>query len=178
MQEEHNPHERHAPVIWLASEDADLPRRRSLLRRLRVLLMAGVVAFALTTWMLVRVENPAALLGLSPGPASVARAHLAALNHGELRTAYDFFSAKYRQQVSFEAYHRLVVSHREMFRTEVVEFETQEAGADRAVLESHITSADGAAYVARFTMVRREGRWWIDDLRWGLVADEDDFIRV
>ena len=166
----------HLPGVALA--EAEERRRRDLLRRLRVLLAAGGLAFALTAWMLVRVQNPAALLGWRPGPSTVARAHLEALNRGELRIAYELFSSQYRQQVPFETYHQLVVTHREMFHTERVAFETREDSGDRAVLESRITTADGVHYRARFTMVRIEGRWWIDDLRWAAEPDEDRFIRI
>lgn len=152
--------------------DDDAGRRRTLLRRLRVLLITSGLAFALTTWMLVRVQNPAALLGWGPGPSTVARAHLEALNRGELRIAYGLFSAQYRQHVPFESYHELVVAHREMFQTSDVSFDIREDSGQRAVLEGHITSAGGERYLARFTMVRIEGRWWIDDLRWG--RDEKD----
>jgi len=152
-------------------------RRTALLRRLRVLLFASTLAFALTTWMLVRVDNPAALLGWGPGPSTVARAHLEALNRGELRVAYELFSTQYRQQVPFDAYHQLVITHREMFLIADATFQETEDSGDRAVLESSITASDGEHYRARFTMIRIEGRWWIDDLRWGL-DEEDSLIRV
>jgi hypothetical protein len=164
---------------FLASEPdpAEARRRASLLRRLRVLLFASTLAFALTTWMLVRVDNPAALLGWGPGPSSVARAYLEALSRGELRAAYDLFSTQYRQQVSFDVYHQLVITHRDMFLIADARFEEAEDSGDRAVLESSITASDGEHYRARFTMVRIDGRWWIDDLRWGL-EEEDTLIRA
>lgn len=152
-------------------------RRTALLRRLRVLLFASTLAFALTTWMLVRVENPAALLGWGPGPSTIARAHLEALNRGELRAAYDLFSTQYRQQVPFNVYHQLVITHREMFLIADASFQETEDSGDRAVLESSITASDGEHYRARFTMVRIDGRWWIDDLRWGL-DEEDSLIKA
>jgi len=152
-------------------------RRAALLRRLRVLLYASTLAFALTTWMLVRVDNPAALVGLGPGPSSVARAHLDALNRGELRVAYELFSTQYRQQVPFDVYHELVITHREMFLIADATFEQTEDSGDRTVLESSITASDGEHYRARFTMVRIDGRWWIDDLRWGL-EEEDSLIKA
>jgi hypothetical protein len=155
-----------------AGDAGETKRRSALLRRLRVLLYAGCAAFTLATWMLVTVQNPLALVGLGPGPSSVARAHLDALRRGELRAAYDLFSTEYRQQVSFEAYHKLVVTHQEMFETISVTFQMEEDSGNHAVLEGRITSADGEHYRARFTMVRVDGRWWIDDLRWGLDEDE------
>lgn len=159
-------------------DPAEARRRAALLRRLRVLLFVSALAFALSTWMLVRVENPAALLGWGPGPSTIARAHLEALNRGELRAAYELFSTQYRQQVSFDAYHELVITHREMFLIADATFEeTEDSAGDHAVLESSITASDGEHYRARFTMVRIEGRWWIDDLRWGL-EEEDSLIKV
>lgn len=158
-------------------DPAEARRRMALLRRLRVLLFAGTLSFALTTWTLVRVENPAALLGWGPGPSSVARAHLEALNRGELRVAYELFSTQYRQQVSFDAYHQLVITHRDMFLIADATFEETEDSGDRAVLEGSITASDGEHYRARFTMVRIDGRWWIDDLRWGLEK-ESTLIRA
>lgn len=141
--------------------------RRTLLRRLLALLMGGGLAFVLTIWVLVRVENPASRWALGSGPSSVVRAHFAALNRGDLRTAYDLFSAHYREQIPFEAYHQLVATHREMFRTQAVEFRSTEVTEKRAVLETRLLAADGERYLARFTMVRLAGRWWIDDIRWG-----------
>jgi hypothetical protein len=158
-------------------DPAEERRRTALLRRLRVLLFASTLAFALTTWMLVRVENPAALLGWSPGPSTIARAHLDALSRGELRVAYELFSTQYRQQVSFNVFHELVVTHREMFLVANATFQETEDSGDRAVLESSITASDGEHYRARFTMVRIDGRWWIDDLRWGL-AEDDTLLRT
>jgi len=172
-------------------DELALPRR-DLLRRLRAVFLAGGLSFALTTWLLVRIENPGGRLEparparLPDGqagesgsePASVARAHLEALNRGELRTAYGFFSAKYRQQISFEAFHELVVTHPEMLRAREVWSTPREISGDHAVLESHLRSPDGACYLARFVMVRAAGRWWIDGLRWIREAQKGDRVQV
>ncbi len=141
--------------------------RRSLRRRLLALLGAGGAAFVLTTWILVRVENPLGRAALGSTPASVVKAHLEALNRGELNAAYAFFSSRYRQKVSFEAYHELVVTHPRMFRTRELRFSRDEESGEHAVLETRLRAEGGERYVARFTLVRAEGRWWIDDLRWG-----------
>ncbi len=164
------------PAEELPAEPAAAPRpddpralaRRGLLRRLLALLAVGVAGFALTTWLLVRVENPARLFGFAKGPAGVVRAHLDALNSGELRTAYDLLSQHYRAQVPFEAFHALVTTHWRMFRTRKVVFRRHEESQHRAVLETHMISADGERYVARFTLVQSDGQWWIDDIRWGI----------
>ncbi len=148
------------------------PVRRSLLRRLVALLAAGGTAFALTTWMLVRVDNP---LGrwrpaANGSPSGVVTAHLEALNRGELRAAYRLFSPHYRRKVSFEAYQRLVMTHLRLFRMRDYRLAPITESNERAVLETHIVAEGGERYLARFTLVRAEGRWWIDDLRWGSEA--------
>ena len=141
--------------------------RRSLRRRLLALLGAGGAAFVLTTWILVRVENPLGRAALGANPANVVKAHLEALNRGELRAAYALFSPRYRQKVSFEAYHELVATHWRMFRTRELRFSRDEESGERAVLETHMLAEGGERCVARFTLVRAQDRWWIDDLRWG-----------
>jgi hypothetical protein len=140
--------------------------RRRYLRRLWMLLATGGLSFALTTWMLVRVENPAGLLGFGPGPRSLVKAHFEALNRGDLRGAYDCFSLHYRAQLPFETYHELVASHWAMFRTREVTLAAQEGAGERVVLLTRVVASDGGRYRARFTLVRRDGRWWIDDVRW------------
>jgi len=140
--------------------------RRGLRRRLLALLAAGGVAFVLTTWTLIRVENPLGPAGSGATPASAVKAHLEALNRGELRTAYALFSPRYRQNVSFEAYHELVVTHWRMFRTRELRFSRDEESSEHAVLETRMLAETGEHYVARFTLVRADGRWWIDDLHW------------
>lgn len=141
--------------------------RRGLRRRLLALLGVGGVAFVLTTWILVRFENPLGPAGLRSSPMSVVRAHLEALNRGELHAAYALFSPRYRQNVSFEAYHELVVRHWRKFRTRELQFSRDEESGERAILETRLLAEGGERYVARFTLVRVDGRWWIDDLRWG-----------
>ena len=152
--------------------------RRTLLRRLLALLAAGGTAFALTTWTLVRYENPLGLLGFGTGPTSVVRAQLEALNRGEFRAAYEMFSSRYRQQVSFEAFQHLVATHRGMFRTRELRVSGHQESGDRAVLETHLLAESGERYRARFTLVRDSGHWWIDDLRWGSEANPKSPVRL
>lgn len=139
---------------------------RSLRRRLWTLLAAGGMAFVLTTWTLVRLDNPPGSGRLGGTPASVVRAHLEALNRGELRAAYGLFSRRYREEVSFEAFHQLVATHGQVFHTRLLRFGKDEESGQRAVLETHLLAEGGEHYLARYTLVRAEDRWWIDDLRW------------
>ncbi len=144
--------------------------RRSLLRRLLALLTAGGAAFALTTWTLVRYDSPFGLFGWgakADRPAGIVKAHLEALNRGEFRAAYALFSRHYREQVSFEEYRRLVLAHRRMLHTRELRVIRQQESGERAVLETSLLAQNGERYTARFTLVRVDGRWWIDDLRWG-----------
>ncbi len=168
------------PLGSSAAPHIEDPVRRSVLRRLMALVVAGSVAFALTTWTLVRVQSPLSRLEFvsGSGPSGVVKAHLEALNRGELRAAYQLFSSEYRRQVSFEAYQRLVLTHVRMFRARDYQLARVNESAERAVLESHILAENGERYLARFTLVRAEGRWWIDDLRWGSEARAKGLLSV
>ena len=153
--------------------------RRGLLRRLKVLLAFGITAFVLTTWMLVRLPNPAALFGgLGRGPETLVQSYFQALNRGELRAAYGMFSAQYRGQVPFEAYHALVVSHRRMFLTREFQVRDTRASTGRTVLLTRLETTDGAHYLAQFTLIHFDGRWWIHDLRWGAEPSQRNIISI
>jgi hypothetical protein len=157
--------------------------QRRMVRRLTALLFTGTVAFTLTTWLLVRGEPqtpaqapvPPAVAPLDiSGPAQTARTQLEALNKGDIRAAYDLFSAHYKQGVSFEAFRQLVSTHREMFRTREEEMESHEESRDRILLNLHLTAEDGESYLAHYTLTRIQGRWWVDDLHWTIDDDSGD----
>ena len=162
------------PLEAVASERER--RRSALLRRLGTLLMASLIAFALTAWSLVRWDGFAEPTGDDAGPSSVVRAQLTALGRGDLREAYDLFSQGYRDRVPFRAFHELVAAHPTMFRPRAIEFGGRQESRVRAVLDTHIVAADGERYLARYTLIVVEGRWWIDDLRWGREAEQTDRI--
>jgi ketosteroid isomerase-like protein len=159
----------------LANEEPELARRRLLLRRLAMLLVAAVAAFSLTTWLLLRLDTAALA---QAEPAAVVRQHLDALNRGDLRAAYAFFSESYRERIAFEAYNAMVAEHREIFTTRKVEFENQQQSGARAVLTTRLLAADGGHYVARFSLIRQKGRWWIDDVRWSAEPRDRRTIRI
>jgi len=183
-----------AVPIWRPAFDRERRRRRALLRRLGALLGTGTLAFTLTTWLLLRHESRAArsgppvpaapkLNGKAPGAASgaeeaagaalhAAREQLEALNQDDIAGAYSYFSPAYRARVPLATFRRLIRAHREMFHTEEQEVTTRSQSNDRVVLDIHVTSDDDEDYVAHFTLVRLEGRWCVDNLRWAL--DEDD----
>ena len=158
-----------------AYEDAAL-RRRSFRHNLFLLLSLALAAFILTAWILVRLDAP---LGFFfSGPQEIVRAQLRALDRGELRPAYDMFSARYRGQVSFDTWHELFVKHWRMFHANVVRSEMPALGGPGVTLEIYLHGADDKDYRARFSLIRSDGRWWIDDVHWSQEADERDFSRT
>jgi hypothetical protein len=165
-----------AAPIDLAGEEAAASRRRSFRRRFALLLSLAVAAFALTTWIMVRVDVPFG--SLFTGPQEVVRAQLRAIGRDEFRPAYDMFSARYREQVSFDAWHELCVSHWRMFHGSVVRAETPEASGPGVKLEIYLRGADDKDYRARFTLIRAGGRWWIDDVHWSEEPEEREISRT
>ena len=149
------------------ADAARVRARRIIVWRLGVLLAAAVFAFALTVWILVRVDLPAGSAGEELAATSVVRAQLDALNRGDLRQAYELFSQRYREQVPFEAFNELVSAHLAMFRARKVDFESREESHARAVLDTHILSTNCVHYFARYTVILVYGRWWFVVVRWG-----------
>jgi hypothetical protein len=176
-----------APIVpqqWLAEnrqaavaahEDAGL-RRRGFRHNLFLLLSLALAAFILTSWILVRLDAPFGFF--SSGPQEIVRAQLRALDRGELRPAYDMFSPRYRGQVSFDTWHELFVTHWRMFHADVVRSETPAYSGPGVTLEIYLRGADDRDYRARFTLIRTDGRWWIDDVHWTEEADERDVSRT
>jgi Domain of unknown function (DUF4864) len=150
--------------------------RRSFRRNLAFLLSLSLAAFILTAWILVRVDTPFAMF--STGPQDIARAQLRALDRGELRPAYNMFSARYRKEVSFDVWHELVITHWRMFHVEVLRAGPPAQKGPRVTLELHLRGADDNEYRARYTLIRLQGRWWIDDVHWAEEPDESDISRT
>src|ERR1019366_4865567 len=157
-----------------AGEEAS--RRRGMRQNLILLLSFTLAAFVLTAWIFVRVDSPFGIL--STGPQEIVRAQLQALDRGELRPAYDMFSARYRQQVSFDVWHELIVTHWRMFHVEGLRAGKPAQTGPRATLEIHLRGADEKDYRARFTLIRLGGRWWIDDVHWAEEPDEHGSFRT
>jgi hypothetical protein len=151
-------------------------RRRGFRHNLLLLLSLALAAFILTSWILVRVDAPFGIF--STGPQEIVRAQLRALDRGELRPAYDMFSARYRGQVSFDTWHELFVTHWRMFHADVVRAETPAYDGPGVTLEIYLHGADDKDYRARFTLIRTDGQWWIDDVHWTQDADERDVSRT
>lgn len=154
----------------------ETPRQRSLRNNLFTLLGLSLASFVLTAWVLVRVESPFGLFG--SGPRDVVSAQLRALDRGEMRVSYSMFSEQYRKQVTFEQWRELVVTHWRLFHAEILGAEPPEQAGQRVVMEIHLRGADEKPYLARFTLIRAQGRWWVDDLHWANEPDERDLEKI
>jgi len=162
-------------AIEAASENVT-SRRRGFRHNLFLLLGLTLAAFILTSWILVRVNSPFAFF--SSGPEELVSAQLRALDRGELRPAYDMFSPRYRGQVSFDTWHELFIRHWRMFHANVVRTESPSISGPGVTLEIYLRGGDEKEYRARFSLVRSDGRWWIDDVHWTEEADERDVSRI
>jgi Domain of unknown function (DUF4864) len=160
-----------------ATPDAhEATRKRSFRHTLLLLLSLTLAAFVLTAWILIRVDSPSGMFAV--GPQEIVRAQLRALDQGQLRPAYDMFSERYRQQVSFDVWHELIVTHWRMFHAEVLRAgEPAQSGAV-VTLEIHLRGADDRDYRARFVLIRSDDRWWIDDVHWAEEPDEQGTVRI
>jgi hypothetical protein len=165
-----------AAIPSFAYVGVETPRQRNLRNNLFTLLGLGLASFVLTAWVLVRIESPFGIF--SSGPNAVVSAQLRALDRGQMRAAYDMFSAQYREKVTFNQWRELVVTHWRLFHAEVLRTEQPEQSGQRATQEIHLRGADSKAYRARFTLIRAQGRWWVDDLRWTAEADERNMQRI
>jgi hypothetical protein len=172
---QHRPSEdRRAEVIAMYADAAE--RRRGFRHNLFLLLGLALAAFILSSWILVRVDSPFGIF--STGPQEVVRAQLRALDHGELRPAYDMFSPRYRGQVSFDTWHQLFITHWRMFHADVLRSETPAQSGKGVTLEIYLHGGDDRDYRARFTLIRTDGRWWIDDVHWEQEPDERAISRT
>jgi hypothetical protein len=154
----------------------DETRKRNLRHNLLLLLSLTLSAFALSAWILVRVNSPFG--SSSRGPQELVRAQLRAVDRGQFRPAYDMFSERYRQQVSFDVWHELIVTHWRMFHGEVLRSGALAQTGPGVTLEIHLRGSDERQYRARFTLIRHSGRWWIDDVHWAEEADEQSTVRT
>jgi len=165
--------------LWLAGEalDAvaslrrwDQARQQRLRRAYSTLLAISLSAFALMVLALVRAGTLDTAWQEGSNPAGVVRAHLEALNRGQVRQAYELFSENYRRKNSYVAFQMLVRHHPQVFHTRLLGLVHPPADSEHPVIETRLLAADGKRYVARFTLVENSGRWWIDDLRWSAMG--------
>jgi len=138
--------------------------RKRFLRRVQIILAAGLVSYSLAAWVLLR-KSVEMHMG-AQDPVQVVRTEIGALGRGDLEAAYSQLSERYRQQVPFEAYHRLVVEHRRIFFARSYRVIASEKHGGQTFVVADIQSMGGESYTAHFTLVQSAGRWWIDDLHW------------
>lgn len=142
-------------------------RNEKLIRRIRWIAAAGFAAFFVVVWLLLRAVGPTMMAGRDP--LQVVRAEIGALGRGDLNTAYSQLSRRYRDEVPFNTYHMLVVSHRRVFLTRKYSFSEEEQRGSQIFVVAELEAENGTRYEAKFTLVRDLGRWWIDDLHWHIA---------
>jgi len=105
---------------------------------------------------------------------------LDALAQSEPQIAYGLFSPQYRAEVPFAAFQEIVRAHGGMFRAKTIAIEDIAKSYARDEMRVRIGSADGEHYVARYSTILIEGRWWIDAMRWSVdeAPPERVFTRV
>jgi hypothetical protein len=145
-------------------------------RRITALFTSSFVAFSLTTWLLTRTNFDGDGARGAGSPEGVVRMQLDALARGETQVAYALFSPRYRAEVSLDAFREVVATHGEMFHAKSIAIEEVSSSFSREEMRVRIAAADGQRYVARYTAVFIDGRWWIDAMRWH--ADEESPERV
>lgn len=141
-----------------------------------LLFASSLAAFSLTTWFLARVNNAADTPRDASTAEGVVREQLSALAKGESRVAYALFTPRYRAEVPLEAFDALVREHGAMFRTSSIRKETEIASLARSDITLRLESESGDRFVAHYTLVIIEGRWWIDEMRWRVDSQPADRI--
>jgi len=133
-------------------------------RRLRIVLAAATISFAIVSWLLVR--RTITMRSTGQDPVQVVRMEIGALGRGDLEAAYSQLSQRYRNEVPFEMYHQLVLEHRRIFFARSYRVTENRTRGSQTFVVAQIEAAGGAHYTAQFTLVQLSGRWWIDDLHW------------
>lgn len=135
-------------------------------RRLALLFASSFVAFSLTTWFLARTNNIADVPSVENTAEAVIRQQFEALSQGKTRVAYALFSPRYRSEVSFENFEQTVHAHGAIFRATSIRKESEIETVARAEIKLRLETSGGDLFVARYTLIEIEGRWWIDEMRW------------
>jgi hypothetical protein len=146
--------------------DAPHPRQGHWMLRTVVLLIVSCVAFGVAALWLSRLTASLSIQRADSEATSVVRAHLAALERGDFRAAYDQFSPRYRRHLPFHLFEAMVMGHWQILQGGVVVF-PQSATPTRVVLHVNFEAPVSMGLTADFTLIRSNGRWWIDDVSWG-----------
>ena len=135
-------------------------------RRISALFASSFAAFSLTTWLLTKTNIGGDAARDASTPEGVVRMQLDALAQSEPQIAYGLFSPQYRAEVPFAAFQEIVRAHGGMFRAKTIAIEEIARSYSRHEMRVRIGAADGEHYVARYSTILIEGRWWIDAMRW------------
>ena len=135
-------------------------------QRITALFASSFAAFSLTTWLLTKTNIGGDAGHNASTPEGVVRMQLDALAQSEPQIAYGLFSPRYRAEVPFAAFEEIVKAHGGMFRAKTIAIEEIARSYARDEMRVRIGSADGEHYVARYSTILIEGRWWIDAMRW------------
>jgi hypothetical protein len=135
-------------------------------RRLALLFASSFLAFSLTTWFLVRVNNIAEMPREANTAEGVIRQQFEALSEGKTRVAYALFSPRYRSEVSFGNFEQTVHAHGAIFRATSIRKESEIETVARVEIKLRLETSGGDRFVARYTLIEIEGRWWIDEIHW------------
>lgn len=131
------------------------------------LLGAACLAFSLTSLWLARQAQHSSIRNADSQAMEVVRAHFAALDRGDFRAAYSLFSIRLRREMPFEEFQDVMQAHLPLLQGKVSVF-PETTSARRVVVDIDFTGDRRMSLTAEFTLVRREGRWWIDDIHWNL----------
>lgn len=132
--------------------------------RLSLLLLAGLAAFTLTVLLLSRQQAR----WVPPPPQAEAlqtvERYLAALRQGDLGSAYQLLSVRYRQMLPFDRFRRTLLTRRLAQAGQPVATEVAFADNDQVALNVLIWTSTEVLDL-QFLMRKAAGRWWIDGLR-------------
>jgi hypothetical protein len=148
-----------------AAERRDAVRQRIWLRRMLFLLVTCCLAFALTTFWFSRLSASLSIEKADSQATSLVRAHFAALERGDYRTAYGEFSVRLRRRMPFRVFVTTIAGHWGMMSGQAT-VSPRASTPNRVVVRVNFAANEGLSLTAEFTLVRARGRWWIDNVSW------------
>lgn len=151
--------------IEVQSERESAARQRAWLRRMLFLLVFSCVVFGLLALWFSHLSNSVSLQKADSEATKVVREHFAALERGDYRAAYEQFSPRYRRQIPFPMFVQMVVGHWQMLQGQATVF-PQSATPNRVIVHVEFAGTRDVSLTAEFTLVRDNGRWWIDNVDW------------
>lgn len=150
-----------------AWDDRSAGTRKRWRRRMLVLLATSCVAFGLTAVWLSGLSAQTSTRSADSQAVKVVEAHFAALHRGDFRAAYALFSTRLRHRMPFQEFHAIMEAHLPLLRGRVSVF-PEKTTVGRVVVDIAFRGTNPADLTAEFTLVRRSGRWWIDDIQWNI----------